>query len=176
MHPLLALPEIQDTFRVAQDKDEFAEPIRSYHRELYSQIKRLVDQIKQVFISGQGEKGYKLSDVIDAMRNKPIYLCGGGSVYKKMRGFGVNELLFADKKTINKYQLNIEHLSNAGNIPDELYPIVATAYGLSKPVDVDEELDEKPLDVFFNHLPTKPVNKPQEKTPENDYSLARGTW
>ena len=176
LHPNQTIAEIQDVFRQAQGKEQFAQPIAIYKNELNGQLRSLVKQIVGVFLSGQSKKGYNKSHVEIAMKDKPIYLCGGGSVYSKIREFSTSDIYFSDKRPINKYLLNIEHLGNAGNIPEDLFPIVATAYGLSQQVDVDEELDEKPLEAFFNHLPDMPKDKPVEKTPENDFRLAMGTW
>lgn len=175
-HPHMTIAEIQDVFRQSQGKEQFAQPIAIYKYELNEQLKKLVKQIIGVFLSGQSKKGYNKSHVEKAMQDKPIYLCGGGSIYPKIREFSTSELYFSDKRPINKYLLNIEHLSNAGSISDDLFPIMATAYGLSQQVDIDEELDEKPLEAFFNHLPDMPKDKPVEKTPENDFRLAMGTW
>ncbi len=175
-HPHMTIAEIQDAFRKVQGKEQFSQPIAIYKNELNGQLRKLVNQIVGVFLSGQSKKGYNKSHVEEAMQDKPIYLCGGGSVYSRIREFNTTGLYFSDKRPINKYLLNIEHLGNAGSIPDELFPIVATAYGLSQQVDISEELDEKPLEAFFNHLPDMPKDKPVEKTPENDFRLAMGTW
>lgn len=173
-HPRLSLAEIQDLFRKAQDRSDFALPISTYQGELYSQIKKMVDAIMRSFQSRRNVHHMDMSAVTKAMQDKPIYLCGGGSVYTKMRGFSTSDLYFSDKTPINKYLLNIEHLGNAGSIPEELFPIVATAYGLAKPVDTDEELDEQPLETFFNDLQPDPNSEPQEKNQHNDYSLQIG--
>ena len=174
-HPNLTLAEIQDIFRSAQGTEQFAQPISEYKSDLNYQLRNLVGQIVGVFLSSQSGKGYNKSHVEFAMKDKPIYLCGGGSVYSTIRNFSTSNLYFSDKRQINKSLLNIEHLGNAGSITDDLFPIVATAYGLSQQIE-NGELDEKPLETFFNHLPPIPTKKTIERTPENDYGLAQGTW
>lgn len=175
LHPRLSIADIQEIFRKSQEKSDFAQPIDTYQQELYNLLAKMVKQIIDAFMAKRSQHGKNRSEVIQAMTNKPIYLCGGGSVYAKMRGFSTTNIYFSDKTPINKTLLNIEHLGNAGNIPDEIYPIVATAYGLSKQVDIEEELDEQPLEAFFNHLP-KNTDQTQERTPDNDFRLAMGTW
>lgn len=174
-HPRLSIAEIQEIFRKSPERTDFEEPIDTYQQDLYNLLAKMVKQIINSFMAQRGQHGIERSEVIRAMTNKPIYLCGGGSVYAKMRDFSTTNIYFSDKTPINKTLLNIEHLGNAGNIPDELFPIVATAYGLSKQVDIEEELDEQPLEAFFNHLP-KDTDQSQERTPDNDFRLAMGTW
>ncbi len=174
-HTDLSTSTIHNIFQETNGKKDFSQSINNYHMELHNKIEQLVNAIISSFLSANRSKGYDRSNIEKAMNRKPIYLCGGGSIYDKMREFSTTDLYFSDKNLINKFLLNVEHIGNAGGIPDELYPILATSYGLAKQIEM-EEIDEKPLEKFFNHLPTKPTKQPAERTPENDYSLARGTW
>jgi len=174
-HPKWSLSEIQDLFWEDETKEDFAEAMSNYKQDLHSQLMNLVSQIISSFRSRQNIHNLSVEQsLVPAMNKKPIILCGGGSIFEKMRNFSTENLYFSDKRLINASLLRIDNLANTANIPKEFYPMLATAYGLSKQVDINEELDEKPLEMFFHHIQPMESPRQEERTQENDYSLAMG--
>lgn len=172
-HSELSLIDIQDLFGQNKDKSKFAHAISTYRRELYLYLKHLVNEIIRTFASRYSWHRLNTETALfPAIDRKPIYLCGGGSVFADMRNFSTTDLHFSDKRHINRSLLRIENLANNNTIKDSIFPILATAYGLSKQVNIEEELDEKPLEKYFDHLPKRITTNAIVKTQDNDYSLA----
>lgn len=122
-HTNLTLTEIQDLFENG-DRQEFQSAIQEYCNELSEQLGLLVNDI---YIDLNNI--YNGNWIIQAMDNRPIYLCGGGSIYQPIRAFSTENIHFADKQILDANLLHI----NLDEDLQNLSPILVTAYGLATP-------------------------------------------
>lgn len=123
-HTNLNLTEIQDLFENG-DRREFQSAIQEYCNALTEQLRLLVNDIYSDLLNG----GFDRNNIIDAMTNRPIYLCGGGVIYQQIRDFSTENIYFADKQILNANLLGI----NVDEDLQELSPILITSYGLATP-------------------------------------------
>jgi len=143
----LSLADVHDMFFIKKgDKTIFKSSISTYHNQLRSQVRKMVETIRKSFVQRKVFHNLPLSKLENALKNRPIVFCGGGSMYSSMR---TRLTHFSDIKLIDKNLLNIPVIVNR-KIDDKLYTILATSFGLSIPYE--NEIKLTPIEEVFNHL------------------------
>lgn len=143
-------------FLFSENQSGFEMPIKTYHVELTKKTSHLIKRIETEFCNRKINHGIAFSRLKEALNNRPIVYCGGGAIYDSMR---IPLDSFTDVSLINKNLLNIPHVRNKF-IDNEIYPILATSFGLSIPTenemimtrieDVFARLPNKESDSFYN--------------------------
>lgn len=145
-----------------------------YFREIEAICKILEENIKHEF--KDNVKGIPLQNLLDALQNRPIVYCGGGSTFKVLRKTYQG---YTDKKQISHTEWDQKSVVDMEYIKQHnLCPILSTAYGLSKGA-VDDNITMKSFNDLFKHLrdintqPTSPQNHVRHT---HDYSNAYDDW
>ena len=157
-----SIVEIQHLFRETQQG--FDEAVSLYHSKLKHKTENMIHRIKSEFKDRQSIHGFDIRKLIDALSDRPIVYCGGGSMYDKMR---IQLHCFTDIKLISKGLLSIPYVKN-NNIDASLFTILATSYGLSIPLE--NEIHLTPIKNVFDHLPQKVVDNTNDW--HNEHGLA----
>ena len=94
----------------------------------------------------KAQTGLNVQRLFDALKNRPVVYCGGGSTYKILRTAYWD---FKDVKQISHKEWNTKSIHNIEEIiDDELCPILSTAYGLAISTENDS-IQRKPFrDIF----------------------------
>ncbi len=142
-----SVEKIQSDFSVSQTG--FEQAIRTYQTELNVKASQLITQIENEFNSRRTFHGLPISRLREALEKRPIVFCGGGSMYESMR---MPLHSFTDIVLINKDVLSIPHVKNT-NLRNQLYPILATSYGLSIPSE--DEMNMTRIEEVFARLPVR---------------------
>lgn len=162
-HVRYSISEAQDLFW--EDPHEFRRYTSLYTEELKKQLNEVIEVVKREFMYKVGIHGKNMSALTDAMQGCPIVYCGGGSTFYRMR---INQKYFSDVRMVNKDTLNIPNLKNR-TIPDELYTILATSYGLSVPqIDEPEMVD---LNKLFEQIGLNYSEGKGKRIQRMDYAL-----
>ncbi|MCQ2275749.1 MAG: hypothetical protein MJZ87_02185 [Bacteroidales bacterium] len=132
-----------------------------YHEDLKKLTqKSIIEKVKCDFCR---TSNFPIDALEQALVDRPIVYCGGGSTFNSMRK---KIHSFTEVSVINKSLLAIPYLKNKG-IPDELFTILSTSYGLSMPIQ-DDELKMTPLNKLFGHIQK---NKNDHYTDTPDYGI-----
>ena len=84
--------------------------------------------------------------LLDALKNRPLVYCGGGSTFKTLR---VSYGGYQDKKQISHKEWNAKSIKDIDEIIDEeLCPILSTAYGLAISTENDNIVMKPFRDIF----------------------------
>jgi hypothetical protein len=143
----LLISDVQKLFFEKQGEiSVFDSSIDKYKKQLQQETKKMVDNIESSFALREAFHRLPVSRLRNALKNRPVVFCGGGSVYDSMRTSLLN---FTDIKIINKNLLNIPGIKNR-RIDQELFAILATSYGLSIPLE--DEIVLTPIEQVFNHI------------------------
>lgn len=143
----LLISDVQKLFFEKQaERSVFDYSIDKYKKQLQQETKKMVHNIESSFALREAFHRLPVSRLRNALKNRPIVFCGGGSVYDSMRTSLLN---FTDIKIINKNLLNIPGIKNR-RIDQELFAILATSYGLSIPLE--NEIVITPIEQVFNHI------------------------
>lgn len=129
-----------------QNPLKFKKSISLYRNELNNSVKLIIGQVKDSFLTSSIIHGLHISRLNQALNNRPVIFSGGGSTLKEILGNVEN---FSDIRKINRDLLSISTLKSILN-DDKLFPILATAYGLSIPVENDIVLTD--IGNIFNHI------------------------
>lgn len=87
--------------------------------------------------------------LLDALKNRPLVYCGGGSTFKTLR---VSYGGYQDKKQISHKEWNMKSIRDMDEIIDEgLCPILSTAYGLAISTENDN-IKMKPFKDIFEGI------------------------
>lgn len=87
--------------------------------------------------------------LLDALKNRPLVYCGGGSTFKTLR---VSYGGYQDKKQISHKEWNMKSIRDMNEIIDEgLCPILSTAYGLAISTENDN-IKMKPFKDIFEGI------------------------
>ena len=131
-----------------KSQNEFSKEITTYHAELDRHNNKIIQEIIDVFTNDKTQHELDLIQLTNAMQDRPILFCGGGSMYKVMRK---GNKYFTDIQLINKDVLSITNVKNS-NFPDLYYTILATSYGLS--IQLENEIELTDINFVFSHLKT----------------------
>jgi hypothetical protein len=81
-----------------------------------------------------------------ALNSRPIYYCGGGGVYGKLRT-PLSDY-FSDVRQVSLHEMGIQNLTSS--VPAPFDTILAVSYGLS--ILSDTKLESTPISQIFKHL------------------------
>lgn len=129
-----------------QDASEIIQGRRvTYINELNRVCDTLRTKLQKEF---KQQTGLSMHRLLDALKNRPLVYCGGGSTFKALR---VNYGGYQDKKQISHKEWNIKSIRDIDDIINgELCPILSTAYGLAISTENDN-ITMKPFrDIFEN--------------------------
>lgn len=92
------------------------------------------------------QTGLSMHRLLDALKNRPLVYCGGGSTFKALR---VSYGGYQDKKQISHKEWNAKSIKDIDEIIDEeLCPILSTAYGLAISTENDNIIMKPFRDIF----------------------------
>lgn len=121
---LKSIRKMQEKFFNDSSSSIFTDSIEEYQKELDTLCRELSDRLWKEMNRTKLPK----SNLIQALKNQRVIYCGGGGVYEILHQ---DFPFYTDVKCISKELLKINNLINEDNIPDNLYPILATSYGLA---------------------------------------------
>jgi hypothetical protein len=136
-----------------------------YTEELNKQLNEVIEIVKREFMYKVGKYGKNMSALTFAMNGCPTVYCGGGSTFHRMR---ISPRYFSDVRMVGKDTLSIPNLKNR-TIPNELYTILATSYGLSVPQIEDPQMID--LDKLFEQIGLNYSEGKQKQISRMDYGL-----
>ena len=94
------------------------------------------------------QTGLQIHRLLDALKNRPLVYCGGGSTFKSLR---VCYGGYQDRKQISHKEWNAKSIKDMDEIIDyELCPILSTAYGLAISTENDNIVMKPFRDIFEN--------------------------
>jgi hypothetical protein len=123
--------------------------LREYQKDITSAIKDMIDEVYRSFRDAQNRHGLDLGKLFDALWNRPVIYCGGGSMYEPLR---MRLSTFRDVQHLNRRMIGIDTLLNK-DVNEHLWPILATSYGLSIP-QLDDVVRVTPVGSVFDHIAT----------------------
>lgn len=143
----LELENVQELFsEFEKNGKEFTLSINNYHSKLIDEVKNILERLRESFRHQRDVHRLPATRLDEALKDRPIVFCGGGSMYGDMR---TEIMSFTDVKLMNKGLLNIPVVVNE-HVESSLYAILATSFGLSIPKE--EEIELTPVNEVFNHL------------------------
>lgn len=127
-----------------QDASEIIQRRRvDYINEVNQVCDTLRSKLQEEF---RQQTGLNMHRLLDALKNRPLVYCGGGSTFKTLR---VSYGGYQDKKQISHKEWNMKNIQDMDEIINgELCPILSTAYGLAISTENDN-ITMKPFrDIF----------------------------
>ena len=127
-----------------QDASEIIQGRRvAYINELNRVCDTLRSKLQKEF---KQQTGLSMHRLLDALKNRPLVYCGGGSTFKTLR---VSYGGYQDKKQISHKEWNVKSIKDIDEIIDEeLCPILSTAYGLAISTENDNIVMKPFRDIF----------------------------
>lgn len=117
----------------------------AYINEVNLVCNSLRAKLQHEFKRQTGLENYRL---FDALKNRPLVYCGGGSTFKSLR---VCYGGYQDRKLISHKEWNAKSVKDMDEIIDnELCPILSTAYGLAISTENDNIVMKPFNDIFEN--------------------------
>ena len=117
----------------------------AYITEVNFVCNSLQAKLQHEFKRQTGLENYRL---FDALKNRPLVYCGGGSTFKSLR---VCYGGYQDRKLISHKEWNAKSVKDMDEIIDnELCPILSTAYGLAISTENDNIVMKPFNDIFEN--------------------------
>jgi hypothetical protein len=117
-----------------------------YHSELQKEVRKIIGAIKDSFINRYNIHGLHISTLNNALLNRPVIFSGGGSTFNNL----IQKVdSFSDLMRINQEMLSITTLKSE-IIDDNMFSILATAYGLSIPIENETSFIE--IKNIFDHI------------------------
>lgn len=117
----------------------------AYINEVNHVCNSLQAKLQHEFKRQTGLENYRL---FDALKNRPLVYCGGGSTFKSLR---VCYGGYQDRKLISHKEWNAKSVKDMDEIIDnELCPILSTAYGLAISTENDNIVMKPFNDIFEN--------------------------
>ena len=132
---------------VVKDDSEIANSRRiTYIMEINQVCEQLRSKLQFEF---KKQSGLNIHRLLDALKNRPLVYCGGGSTFKCLRvGYGG----YQDRKQISHKEWNVKSINDIDEIIDNgLCPILSTAYGLAISTENDN-IVMKPFHDIFEKL------------------------
>ncbi len=145
-----------------------------YFREILSICNSLQTKIENLFTQQVSRTtNTPLQNLRNALQERPIVYCGGGSTFKVLRREYKG---FVEKKHVSHTEWKTELVVDMQEIKNQkLCPILSTAYGLSIPA-TNDFISMKSLTDLFKHLST-PIHLNPISTVNNDaYANAYTDW
>lgn len=130
--------ESDEEFDISR-KEQFTQEIRKYVSNIDNRIRAELKKFSS----------FTKKDIDEALSNRPIIYCGGGSTFKTLRK---NYFIFTDRRLITHSDWDIKYVEDAGEIINlGLIPILSTAYGLAISVKNDN-ITQKSFKNMFDYL------------------------
>lgn len=130
---------------VTSAKEIDAEKTKKFVKELNSKCNNLIQKLQLEFQEQTNIPLYRLND---ALKNRPLIYCGGGSTFKQLQ---MSYYGFQDKKLISHQEWDIKSIDDIDDIIKKgLCPILSTCYGLSISVATDNIKKLPFRDIFEN--------------------------
>lgn len=126
-----------------------AEIIQSRRNTYINEVNQVCDSLKnKLQTEFKKQTGLHVHRLLDALKNRPLVYCGGGSTFKSLRvGYGG----YQDRKQISHKEWNVKAIKDINNIIlDDLCPILSTAYGLAISTENDNIVMKPFKDIFEN--------------------------
>ena len=117
-------------------------------RNIYiNEVNQVCDTLRSNLLNEfKKQTGLNLHRLMDALKNRPLVYCGGGSTFKSLR---VSYGGYQDRKQISHKEWNVKAIKDIEEIIDfELCPILSTAYGLSISTENDNIVMKPFRDIF----------------------------
>lgn len=127
-----------------------ASEINQGRRDVYiSEVNQVCDNLRnKLQHEFKKQTGLHVHRLLDALKNRPLVYCGGGSTFKSLR---VCYGGYQDRKQISHKEWNAKSIKDIDEIIDEeLCPILSTAYGLSISTENDNIVMKPFMDIFEN--------------------------
>lgn len=122
-----------------------AKNAKKFENELNEKCNNLIRKLQFEFKEQTKFPLYRLND---ALKNRPLIYCGGGSTFKQLQRSYCG---FYDKKLISHQEWNIKSIKDINDIIKKgLCPILSTSYGLSISVATDNIKKKSFRDIFDN--------------------------
>lgn len=136
----------EGTETIVKDESEISNNRRtSFIMEINQVCNSLKSKLQKEF---KLQTGLNLQRLFDALKNRPLVYCGGGSTFASLR---VNYGDYKDKKQISHKEWNVKSINDVDDIIDnELCPILSTAYGLAISTENDNIVMKPFKDIFEN--------------------------
>lgn len=117
---------------VTSAKEIDSERTKNFVKELSSKCNNLIQKLQLEFQEQTNIPLYRLND---ALKNRPLIYCGGGSTFRQLQ---MSYYGFQDKKLISHQEWDIKSIDDIDDIIKKgLCPILSTCYGLSISVATD---------------------------------------
>jgi hypothetical protein len=126
-----------------------SEIIQSRRNSYINEVNQVCDSLKnKLQTEFKKQTGLHVHRLLDALKNRPLVYCGGGSTFKSLRvGYGG----YQDRKQISHKEWNVKAVKDISNIIfDDLCPILSTAYGLAISTENDNIVMKPFKDIFEN--------------------------
>jgi len=142
--------------------------ITTYTTEVNQVCNSLREKLQKEF---RQQTGLNIHRLLDALKNRPLVYCGGGSTFAFLR---VNYGGFNDKKQISHRDWNAKSIKDIEEIVDnELCPILSTAYGLAISTENDN-ISMKPFKDIFEKIRGYGEGNQRKSTYSNNFGKAYG--
>lgn len=126
-----------------------SEIIQNRRNSYINEVNQVCDSLKnKLQTEFKKQTGLHVHRLLDALKNRPLVYCGGGSTFKNLRvGYGG----YQDRKLISHKEWNAKAIKDINNIIfDDLCPILSTAYGLAISTENDNIVMKPFKDIFEN--------------------------
>lgn len=127
-HQGVRMEEAQDLLR--HSPREFGDCIGILTSELEQYVNAIVNTVRNEFLAKSTVHALPVSRLYQALKKCPMIFCGGGSMYDSLLFTSV--VFSGDIKTLGIGLVGWPALQN--KVPDNLFPMLAIAYGLAIPV------------------------------------------
>lgn len=127
-----------------------ASEINPGRRSVYiNEINQICDSLRtKLQHEFKKQTGLQIHRLLDALKNRPLVYCGGGSTFKSLR---VCYGGYQDRRQILHKEWNVKAIKDIDDIIDyELCPILSTAYGLAISTENDNIVMKPFKDIFEN--------------------------
>ena len=116
-----------------------------YIRDISWACNSLREKLKREF---KNQTSLDQRRLLDALKNRPLVYCGGGSTFKTLR---VSYEGYKDKKLISHQEWDVKSIKDIEDIIElKLCPILSTAYGLAISTENDNIVMKPLKDIFEN--------------------------
>lgn len=145
---------------VTSAKEIDSERTKNFVKELSSKCNNLIQKLQLEF---QEQTNIPLCRLNDALKNRPLIYCGGGSTFRQLQ---MSYYGFKDKKLISHQEWDIKSIEDIDDIIKKgLCPILSTSYGLAISVATDNIKKLPFRDIFDN------IRRKKEEDDAREYEL-----
>jgi hypothetical protein len=161
LHANLDLPTIQQL--MLNNSIDIDDCLNTYLYKLLTKVQTILDEADTSYSKIAKLKHLKSSGLDEALHKSMILYCGGGSIYQTMRK---PLKCFSDIRLLGRSLMDIPTLLNK-DISENHFPMLATAYGLSLPLE--GKIECVPVTKMFEHL--MPENDDNQSSYTEEHGL-----